>query len=89
MARPLNPLPKKFSLPFMDYVVRIKLVPAGECKEEDGKILDGWWGGEDDPTIYIKKTLSMAEKRYTYGHELQHAVLDWLHRCLKDGIMKA
>lgn len=87
MPRTPLSLPKTISLPY-GYVVKIRLVPAGECKEENGRLLDGWWDDEVK-TIYIKRTLTPARKRYQMGHELQHAVLDWIHHCLNEGIMKA
>ncbi len=87
MAKPLHPLPRTITLPY-GYVVKIRTVPAGECKEEDGKVLDGWWD-EDTHTIFIKRTLGAARRRYILGHEFQHAALDWIHHCLNEGVMKA
>lgn len=87
MPRPVNALPRTILLPF-DYKVKVKLVPAKECKEENGKLLDGWFD-PDSNSIFIKKTLPAARRRYILGHELGHAVLDWIHECLNNGIMKA
>lgn len=86
MARPLAPLPRTIPLPW-GYVAKVKLVPAKECKEENGEILDGWWDS-DTQTIYVKKTLPIARRRYMVGHEFNHAVIDWVHRCLNEEIMK-
>lgn len=83
----LNPLPRTIPLPW-GYTVKVKLVPAGQCKEEDGNLLEGWWD-PDTRTIFIKKTLPLGRRRYMLGHEFHHAVLDWIHHCQNEGVMKA
>lgn len=87
MPRPGYTLPRTITFPF-GYKVKVKLMPAKECKEENGRPLDGWWDDEIR-TIFIKKSLPADRRRYALGHELQHALLDWIHECLDAGIMKA
>jgi Zn-dependent peptidase ImmA (M78 family) len=78
-------LPGIVHLPF-DF--RIKIRPVGR-KVLNAKGLsdaDGGWC-VDERTIYIFSRLSGREKRYVLGHELVHALIDWIHFCTQTGVM--
>lgn len=92
MARPLNPLPRQIKLPWGG-VVKVRLATPSECAEENKKAnaaskepLFGWYDG-DINTIFIRSTLKPAQKRYVLGHELHHAVIDWVDEMLQLGVM--
>lgn len=89
MARKAYHLPRKIVLPF-DYSVKVKLATPTQCRTTDasqGEVY-GWWD-PDTKTIYIRKTLKPAQKRYILAHEMQHAILDWMHEKLDSGVMGA
>lgn len=82
-------LPARLRFPF-GYTVTIRQITDTEMRahsdDEPGEpvSLDGLWD-QDTRTIYIRKCLPVRRKRYIFGHELQHAFLDWLHHCLNTG----
>lgn len=80
-------LPSKVHLPF-NFTVRIRQVTDSQMAEEmdaqdSEDIVDGLWD-IDARTIYIRRAISKRRQRYILGHELHHALLDWMHECLND-----
>ena len=75
-------LPTRIHLPF-GYVVKVKQITVPEMRvfADGGPDLDGCWiAGER--TIYVLRNLPIRRKRYILGHEVIHAVNDWLHAAL-------
>jgi hypothetical protein len=78
-----NRLPRKTWLGG-SYYVAVRVVNPAIIRDVVGEDADGCWieslakvvEGGPAGTIYVKSTLSLAEKWDTYWHELQHAVLD-------------
>lgn len=84
-------LPTRVNLPF-GYDVLIKQVSDAEMLvaidgEEPEDVTDGAWL-VDTRTIYIRKSLPAARKRYILSHELGHALWDWQHECMNWGAMQ-
>ena len=67
-------------------VVRIMVIPR--ASEELGGDGGGWaydapGGPGPSATIYLASDMTLAMKRYTLMHELQHVMVDYLHMALK------
>jgi len=82
-----SPLPKQVDLGFavvhVKYVGDKKLREEGEC-EDDEATPEGLWVDIDD-TIYIRKSMSLARKRYIILHELVHAMIDLRDQFAREG----
>jgi Zn-dependent peptidase ImmA (M78 family) len=82
-------LPSRITLPF-GYTVLVKQVSEQEMKveaEDDEDPPDGLWD-VDSRTIYVRSHLSLKRKRYILGHEMCHALADWIHDCMTEEAMK-
>ena len=84
-------LPTRISLPF-GYAVTVKQVSDTEMleeqeEEERAEVVDGLWD-VDNRTIFVRRSLSLRRKRYILGHEMCHALADWIHDCLNEEAMK-
>jgi len=79
-------LPRTLVFPF-GYRVKVKLATKAKMMEVCGDAPDGLWLVEER-TIYIRKRLPMARKRYILAHEMQHALNDFAHEMLDLGTMK-
>lgn len=61
------------------YVVTIKQVAPSTLKRlANGTECYGLWD-VTMRTIYVDKTASERKQRYTFAHEMDHAVNDWRH----------
>lgn len=72
------------------YRIVIRRVPPRELAEEleaEPHDAGGCWD-DDKREILIDKTLPIAGQWYVLGHELQHAMLDYQHWLLSEGIAK-
>jgi len=75
-------LPRSVQLPFGR---RIKIVQVPEAQLTDlFGVSDGQWHITSQ-TIYVNKALGQAKKRYVVAHELQHALVDYLHMLQVEG----
>jgi Zn-dependent peptidase ImmA (M78 family) len=82
-------IPRVIRLPF-GYVVQVRQVTVKEMQDaldDEDDVPDGAWIS-DDMTIYLRRTLTMARKRYVLCHELQHAAADLTHHTLNEGTAK-
>lgn len=77
-------IPKRVALGF-GYTVHVRYMGRAEM---DAKFTlageeptDGFWD-KDTMTIWLGDDLTLAQQRYLYVHELQHAVLDMLDQYL-------
>lgn len=76
-------LPASVRLPF-GYTVAVKAVsPRTLRRVAESEVMGCWDVGAR--TIYVDKTLSEREQRYTLTHELIHAFADWQHHALDLG----
>ena len=82
-------IPRTIRLPF-GYTIKVEQVTKREMEDECGDFLDGAWTpeGPNGGTIRIVRSLKMTRKRYILGHEIAHAVNDWLHEHLNMGTGK-
>lgn len=80
-------LPARVNLPF-GYDIQVRQVSDAEMRtqNDDGELSDGLWDVETR-TIYIRKALSLRRRKYILGHEVTHAVNDWIHSCLDESAM--
>lgn len=72
MASPFRKIPEEIILPY-EYRCSVRLVDVDD-PELEGR--HATWD-VDTQTIYITKTLPIAEKRWCFEHELDHAWNDW------------
>ena len=81
-------LPTRIHLPF-GYTVLVKQITDAEMilHDEDGELQDGLWDVELR-TIFVRRSLPLTRRKYILGHEILHAVNDWVHDCLNEEAMK-
>ena len=80
-------LPRLIRLPF-DYTISVQQCSAKEMIALGLEGADGGWIVEAK-AIVIRKALPLPYKRYLIGHELAHALNDWIHELTLDGTMKS
>lgn len=83
------PLPNKLALPG-GYVVTIRLASPTEIAEEveaEPHDVGGCWD-DSEREILIDKTLPAGYRWYVLAHELQHALLDYQHWLINEGIAR-
>lgn len=83
-------IPQHVDLPFGFRVYIRRISPAemaDRLDDEEGEsiVAAGFWD-YDEATIYLDKTLPIAKQRYILAHELLHAVNDWVHHLLNNGV---
>lgn len=80
-------IPRRIHLPF-GYWVAIKQMTRAEVrKANEGDDSDGLWD-IDRRAILVVKSLPTARKCWVITHELKHAVEDWQHHCVNEGIAR-
>jgi Zn-dependent peptidase ImmA (M78 family) len=81
-------LPSRVCLPF-GYRISVRQLTDTEMRAQDEKkeLQDGLWDA-GKRLIMIRRSLPVARKKYILGHELIHAVLDYIHECLNDTTMR-
>lgn len=72
-------LPKRVSLPG-GFVVRVQISPL-TCDENS----EFSYSSEGSALISIKKGLTQKQQRYYLAHELQHALVDYMHLLIQEG----
>jgi len=77
-------IPRVWALPHGFKIYTRQLAPM-QMKARHGEDYDGIWD-LDTMTIDIKKSLSRERKWYVYSHELMHAINDWQHWLINQGI---
>ena len=79
-------LPRTLVFPF-GYKIKLKFCTAAELKAEDAEDLDGYWD-VDTRTIFLRRRLPAKRLRYLLVHEMQHALTDYFHQMLDDGVAR-
>jgi len=70
-------LPKKVHLP--GFVIRVEEVEMTE--DDSAEYVYSGSGG----VIRIQRGLTVAQQKYYFGHEMQHALIDYLHKLVMEG----
>lgn len=70
-------LPKKVYWP--GFVIRVEEV------EMTGDDMGEWIYSDNGGVIRIQRGLNVAHRKYYFGHELAHAVVDYLHKLIASG----
>lgn len=78
--------PKWLKMPY-GYKVQIKQISRKKMTEDHSPDTDGIWD-VDSGTIWLVKSLSPERKRYVLAHEIGHAVTDWTHWLVNEGLAK-
>jgi Zn-dependent peptidase ImmA (M78 family) len=80
-------LPKTLVFPF-GYRVKVKIVTPTEVAEEnEGEPADGLWDAATR-TIYLSSGVPLRRRRAVLIHEMFHAVADFQHQMLDDGVAR-
>lgn len=79
-------IPSQVTFPF-GYRITVRQLFEREMNTLDAGS-DGVWD-VSTKTVYIRRRLPLARKRYILAHELGHAWLDWQHQYLDEGTAKS
>lgn len=79
-------LPRTLVFPF-GFIIKLKCVTAAEMKSAQADDCDGYWD-VGTRTIYLRRRLPAKRLRYILLHEMQHALTDYIHEMLDDGVAK-
>ena len=80
-------LPRTLVFPFGYRVKVVSLTPTEMTEENEGEPVDGLWDC-GTRTIYVSKGVPITRQRYILAHEMQHALLDYMHAMSDEGVMK-
>lgn len=80
-------LPKTLVFPF-GYRVKVKVVtPTQMSQEFDCSNADGLWDVESR-TIYLSSRVPVKRRRAVLIHEMYHALADFQHQMMDDGVAR-